>query len=102
MKFFLLTYDYVDNMLERRAPVRPAHLEHAHAYSARGDIVLGGALVEPVDGAVIVFRAENPDLVAAFVENDPYVKAGLVRSHRIREWALATGAENLVFKEAAR
>src|SRR5262245_32837146 len=83
MNLFILFYDYVDDMAERRGPVRPAHLEHAHAYAERGELVLGGALVEPIDGAVIVFRVDSPAAVETFVRNDPYVKAGLVTGHRI-------------------
>jgi len=60
---------------------------HARAAHARGELILAGALANPVDGAVPWFSAESPEPVAAFAEADPYVRNGLVTHWRIREWA---------------
>jgi uncharacterized protein YciI len=49
----------------------------------RGELVLGGALVEPVDGAVLVLSRET---VERFAETDPYVINGLVTQWRGRKW----------------
>ena len=53
---YLLLYDYVENVVERRAPHREAHLALAREALARGELLLGGALADPVDGAVLLFR----------------------------------------------
>lgn len=90
---YLLFYDVVDDYIERRAPLRPAHLAHAQAFVERGDLVLGGALANPPDGAVLLFRGDSLAAVEEFARTDPYVTGGLVRSWRVREWATVVGRE---------
>jgi uncharacterized protein YciI len=89
---YLLFYDYVEGILERRAPHRDAHLALARDAHARGDLVMAGAYAEPVDGAVFVFRGEGPEVAEAFVKQDPYVANDLVKSWRIRPWTVAVGS----------
>jgi uncharacterized protein YciI len=89
--FHMLRYAYVPDILERRDPFRPAHLAAARAACAAGTCVLAGALTEPVDGAVFIFRGVSAEAVAAFVAADPYVQAGLVASHEIRPYAVVAG-----------
>ena len=55
------------------------------------DVLLGGALSDPVDAAVLVFRADSSQLVESFVKADPYVRHGLVRNWYIREWIVTVG-----------
>src|SRR3984885_15510849 len=50
---YLLFYEVGEDYVSRRAEFRDAHLEKAWAASARGELVLGGALENPVDGAVL-------------------------------------------------
>lgn len=88
---FLLFYDYVDNILERRAPYREAHLALVGEYVARGELVLGGAFANPADGAAIVFKVEDRARIEEFVEKDPYVINELVTGWRIREWTVVVG-----------
>jgi len=89
--YFLLFYDYVENIIERRAPHREAHLALVGGYVDRGELILGGAFADPVDGAVIVFKVEDKSKIEAFVEKDPYVANGLVTGWRIREWTVVVG-----------
>jgi uncharacterized protein YciI len=88
---FLLFYEVVPDYAERRTPLREAHLAHARAACARGELVLGGALANPVDGAILLFRGESPSVAAAFAAADPYVTGGLVTSWHIREWTTVVG-----------
>ena len=92
MPHYLLTYDVVPDYVERRAALRTEHLALAQDYQARGELILGGALANPVDGAVLVFRCEGPSVVEAFVAADPYVRYGLVTHWRIREWTVVVGS----------
>ena len=89
--YFLLFYDYAENAVERRAPFREAHLKLAREAHARGELVLAGAFAEPVDGAALVFRAEDRSVVERFVAADPYVKGGVVSGWRIRPWTVVIG-----------
>ncbi len=91
MKHFLLFYDVVDDYVTRRTAFRAEHLARAWAASAAGDLVLGGALEEPADGALLLFRGDTPAAVEAFVANDPYVLNGLVKGWRIRTWNTVAG-----------
>ena len=91
MKHFLLFYDVADDYVARRADFRGAHLEKAWASHARGELVLGGALVDPIDGAVLLFKGESSAVAEDFAKSDPYVLNGLVRSWRVREWATVAG-----------
>jgi uncharacterized protein YciI len=86
---YLLFYDVVNDYVARRASFRSAHLALATAAFARGEIVLAGALAEPADGAVFVFR--TAEAAEAFVLADPYVLNGLVKSWRVRKWMTVIG-----------
>jgi hypothetical protein len=87
----MLLYNYTDDVLERRVPHRSAHLAHAQAAASRGELLLGGALADPVDGAVIVF-AGGADAAERFAADDPYVKAGVVTDWTVREWSTVIGS----------
>ena len=90
---YLLFYDVVEGYPERRKPFRAAHLAYANEAVARGELVLGGALADPVDAAVMLFRAPSREVVERFVARDPYVLNGLVKSWRVREWTTVVGPE---------
>jgi uncharacterized protein YciI len=89
----ILFYDLVDDYLERRTEFRQQHLGLAQQALERGELVLAGALTEPVDGAVLVFRGDSTDVVKEFVKSDPYVTNGLVKAWRIRKWTTVIGGE---------
>jgi uncharacterized protein YciI len=89
---YLLIYDVSDDYLERRAAFRAEHLALAWAAHERGDLLLGGALADPVDGAVLLFTGDSPAAAEAFVAADPYVRNGLVKRWRVRPWTTVVGA----------
>jgi len=91
MKHFLMFYDFAANYLERRPEFRAEHLAKAWAAHERGELVLGGALAGPVDGAVLLFAGESPRVAEAFARDDPYVLNGLVTRWRVREWSTVAG-----------
>ena len=57
---YLLFCEVVDNYAEKRAPFRKDHVAHAKGAAARGDLVLGGAFANTVDGTVLLFRGDSP------------------------------------------
>ncbi len=93
MKHYLLQYDLAPDYLERRPQFRNEHLALAWQAHERGEIVLAGALAEPVDGAVFLFRADSPAAAEAFAQADPYVRNGLVTSWRVRPWTTVVGQD---------
>jgi uncharacterized protein len=88
---YLLFYDVVPDYEERRMALRSAHLAHARAACARGELLLGGALADPVDGAVLLFQGDSPAAAEAFATADPYVTHGLVTRWRVRPWVTVIG-----------
>ena len=88
---FLLFYDVVDDYVERRASYRAAHLEHARQAHKRGELILGGALADPPDRAVLLFRGDTKERAEAFAKSDPYVVNGVVTSWQVREWTTVVG-----------
>lgn len=89
--YSLLFYDYVEDIVERRAPFRAEHLALTDEVHGRGDLLMAGALTDPVDGAVFVFTTEDSSVVEDFVARDPYVRAGLVTAWRNRPWNVVIG-----------
>lgn len=92
MPYFALTYDVVEDSVNKRTPFRPAHLKEVRAAHARGELVMAGALGEPA-GALLIFRASDKSTAEQFAKNDPYVKEGLVRSWKIRPWTVVVGQD---------
>ena len=88
---FLLFYEFVPDYLQRRPPHRAEHLRLAWAAHDRGELILGGALAEPADGAVVLFQGPDERAVRAFAEADPYVTAGLVKRWWVRPWTTVVG-----------
>jgi uncharacterized protein YciI len=89
--YFILFYDVVPDYVERRAQFRSEHLSLAQAACERGELVLGGALADPVDGAVLVFRGNTASVAEEFARADPYVRNGLVAQWRVRRWNVVVG-----------
>lgn len=90
---YLLFYQVAPDYLERRALYRDEHLALAWQFHDRGELVLGGALMDPVDSAVILFKGDSPEVAERFVQADPYVKNGLVLSWQVRPWMTVVGTE---------
>ena len=88
---YALIYDYVADIAERRGPFRPEHLALVEEFRNHGDLVAAGALTEPLDGALFIFRGDSPARVEEFIDRDPYVAADLVTPRRIRTWTVVSG-----------
>jgi uncharacterized protein YciI len=88
---FLLIYDLCSDYLERRGQFRDAHLALAWEAVERDELVLAGALDEPVDRAMLLFHIDSPQAAADFARNDPYVINGLVTRWQVRRWNTVVG-----------
>lgn len=89
---YLLFYEVAPDYLTRRAEHRAAHLALARAAAQRGELLLGGALADPVDAAVLLFQADSAEVAADFARADPYVRNGLVQAWRVRAWTTVAGS----------
>jgi uncharacterized protein len=90
---YLLFYEVGDGYAERRIPFRELHLAHARQAIARGELVLGGVLAEPLDKAVLLFKGESSAVAESFARADPYVLNGLVSRWYVREWRTVVGRD---------
>ena len=88
---FLLFYEVGDDYLSRRAEYRDKHLEKAWMATERGELMLAGALADPVDAAVLLFKGDSPEVAEKFAKADPYVTSGIVKHWYVREWTTVVG-----------
>ncbi|MGH3712765.1 MAG: YciI family protein [Micromonosporaceae bacterium] len=92
---FLVLYQYVPEMTERRAPHREAHLAWLHSLAGQdsgpAQVLLAGATRDPVDTAVIVVRAADEYAVRRLLLDDPYAVANLITGVTVRPLGLAIG-----------
>jgi uncharacterized protein YciI len=90
---YLLFYEVGEDYVTKRAAFREAHLEKAWEASARGELLLGGAFANPVDGAVLLFQGNSPEVAEKFAGADPYVTNGVVKRWYVREWTTVAGKD---------
>ena len=88
---FLLIYDVSPDYLARRGEYRNEHLRLAWDAHARGELLLGGALADPADGAILLFQGDTGAAAERFALSDPYVANGLVQRWRVRPWTTVVG-----------
>jgi uncharacterized protein len=88
---YLMFYEFTPDYLERRGQYRAEHLQLAWASNERGELVLGGALADPADSAVLLFKCDSPSVAERFAGADPYVKNGLVTRWHVRAWTTVVG-----------
>jgi len=94
MKYYVMFYQLIDDYLTRRAAFRDEHLRLAREANQRGELILAGALSEPADRALLVFRVPDRSVVEEFAKKDPYVINGLVARWEIRPWTVVIGSAN--------
>ena len=90
---YLLFYETSPDYLERRGEYRAEHLALAWKAHKHGDLILGGALQDPADRAVLLFESDSPASAEQFAKNDPYVKNGLVIRWEVRPWMTVVGKD---------
>lgn len=91
LKHFVLTYEAVPDMMDRRGPFREAHLAMLKNLVAAGKLELAGAMVSVPPGSMFVFRGETDADARAFAEADPYVVNGLITHWSVTEWTTVVG-----------
>ncbi len=91
--YFALFYEVVEDFVSRRTAFREEHLRLAREAHRCGELLLGGALTEPADKALLIFHTAERSTVEDFARNDPYVLHGLVTRWEVRSWAVVIGNE---------
>jgi uncharacterized protein len=93
MAYFALFYDVVDNFPAMRSPFRADHLRLVQDAHDRGELLLAGALADPPDRALLIFRSQDGRVPEDFARRDPYVMNGLVSRWHVRRWTQVIATE---------
>ncbi len=89
--YYILFYELVDDYLEKRVEFRKAHLAYVEEAYKRGELFMAGALSEPADYALLIFKGDSPKPAEDFTKNDPYVLNGIVKEWKVRPWTVVIG-----------
>lgn len=93
---YLLKYEYIPDVLEKRGPHREGHIGLAKKLIEENKCLSGGPTGEPnmevPTGALFVFT--DLDSAKYYVDNDPYVKNGIVTKYTIEEWNVVVKKES--------
>ncbi|MFJ2690660.1 YciI family protein [Pseudomonas sp. NPDC087336] len=97
--FAVFATDHPD-CLALRQRLRPSHQAHLRGSDAHRVVVrLGGPTLDDaglaMNGTLLVIEAGSLGEVEAFVQDDPYVRAGLFASIQIRPWHWGLGNPEL-------
>jgi uncharacterized protein YciI len=92
--YYVLEYETGEDFVNRRAPYRTEHLAVVREAHARGEVVMGGALGDPPQGALIIFRADSQEVAEAFARADPYVVSGVITRWTVRRWHVVIGQQD--------
>ena len=88
MLYAIISQD-VENSLEKRLSVRPAHIERLQELKEQGRLILAGPhpAIDNNDpgpagftGSLIVAEFESLEAAQTLADNDPYIKAGVYDS----------------------
>src|SRR5215471_10756793 len=77
--------------LDRIAAARPAHFAYADRMRARGELAIGGPLLDDQGrriGLLFVYEAVSRDAALALAREDPFTLADALSSYEINEWRL--------------
>jgi uncharacterized protein YciI len=88
---FMLIYDVGPDFIQRRTQFRDEHLTLAWQAAEAGELLLAGALEEPTEQAFLLFKGPTSKGAERFVEADPYVRHGLVKRWRVKQWNTVVG-----------
>ncbi len=98
MKYFALIYYVVDGFVSRRTQFREEHLRLVGEANRCGELLLAGALGDPADRALLVFRTQDRSIAEDFARKDPYVINGLVTRWEVQPWAVVIGNDSTTFQ----
>jgi uncharacterized protein YciI len=79
----------------RRQSARPAHLERIAPFVERGQVLLGGAILDDAGdmiGSVVLAEFSTRAELDAWLSADPYVTEGVWQDIEVRDYRPAVGA----------
>ena len=95
MQFVIIARDGPDpEAPTRRQAVRPAHLEGIRPFVERGNILIGGPILDEVGnmiGSVLVADFPTREELDAWLTGDPYVTQGVWKEVEVQLYRAAVG-----------
>ncbi|MBE9177627.1 YciI family protein [Oculatella sp. LEGE 06141] len=88
MPKYVMWGSYCEDVLEKRAPHRQAHLDRLAALKQAGTLITLGP-TQDLTQVFGVYEAEDETAVRRFVEDDPYWQYGIWTEYSIKEWIQA-------------
>jgi uncharacterized protein YciI len=92
-QYLITAYDYTDEgAYDRRLNVRPHHLDGAKDLKAKGNYVLGGAVLNEegkMIGSTMILQFETEEELLAWQQNEPYITQKIWESVDIKPFRVA-------------
>jgi uncharacterized protein YciI len=92
-QYLVTAYDYTDEgAFDRRMNVRPHHLDGAKYLKAKGNYVLGGAVLNDegkMIGSTMILQFETEEELKAWQQNEPYITQKIWESVDIKPFRVA-------------
>lgn len=88
MPKYVLWGSYCDNVLEKRAPYRQAHLDRLAQLKADGSVITIGP-TQDLAQVFGVYEAPDEAAVRQLIEDDPYWQNGIWTEYSVKEWIQA-------------
>jgi len=96
MQFVIIARDGTDPEAQaRRQAVRPAHLEGIRPFVERGNMLVGGAILNELGnmvGSVLMADFPTREELDAWLAGDPYVTEGVWQEVEVQPYRAAVGA----------
>jgi uncharacterized protein len=90
MAKFVLFGSYCENVVERRAPFREAHLAGLQQQQRDGVLITLGP-TEDLTRVFGIYEAADEATVRSLIENDPYWVNGIWTEYEVMAWIQAIG-----------
>ncbi|WP_448564648.1 YciI family protein [Trichothermofontia sp.] len=88
MPKYVMWGSYCENVLERRAPYRQAHLDGLAAQKTAGTLLTLGPTTD-LTKVFGIYEADDEMKVRRLIENDPYWQNGIWTEYQLYEWTQA-------------
>ncbi len=88
MAKYIMWGSYCENVLEKRAPYRQAHLDGLAKQKTDGVLITLGPTKDTTQ-VFGIYEAEDEAKVRKLVENDPYWQNGIWTEYTVKEWIQA-------------
>ncbi|MES2428137.1 MAG: YciI family protein [Bacteroidota bacterium] len=93
-QYLITAYDYTDEgTFEKRMQVRPHHLDGVRDMKAKGNYVIGGAMLNEENkmiGSTMILQFENEEQLEAWKQGEPYITQKIWESIDIKPFKVAT------------